>query len=69
MRSGIYMDEQGKENVFAIEPEMYVDETVQPDFTPYAEQLNGRLAMIGFISPPLLEVITGHGVIGFLTNL
>jgi hypothetical protein len=69
MRSGTYMDEQGKQNIFAIEPEMYVDATVQSGFTPYAEKLNGRLAMIGFVSALLLEVITGHGVIGFLANL
>jgi hypothetical protein len=69
MRSGTYRDEQGKENIFAIEPEIYVDESVQAGFTPYAEQLNGRLAMIGFVSVLLLEIVTGHGVVGFLLNL
>jgi hypothetical protein len=62
-------EEQGRLNSYAIEPKMYVDETVQAGFTQYAEKLNGRLAMIGFISALLLEVFTGHGVIGWLTSL
>jgi hypothetical protein len=69
MRSGTFVDEQGKQNIFAIEPEMYVDEASQAGFTPYAEMLNGRMAMIGFVSALVLEIVTGHGVIGFLTHL
>jgi hypothetical protein len=69
MRSGTVLDEQGKQNIFAIEPEMYIDEASQAGFTPYAELLNGRMAMIGFISALILEVVTGHGVVGFLMNL
>jgi hypothetical protein len=69
MRSGTFVDEQGKQNIFAIEPEMYVDEAVQSGFTPYAELLNGRMAMIGFVSALILEIVTGHGVIGFLASL
>jgi Chlorophyll A-B binding protein len=38
-------------------------------FTEYAELLNGRLAMIGFVSAVLLEVLTGNTLIGFLTGL
>jgi hypothetical protein len=38
-------------------------------FTEYAELLNGRLAMIGFVSAILLEVFTSHTLIGFLTGL
>ncbi len=35
-------------------------------FVPYAEQLNGRLAMIGFLSALILEATTGKGVLSFL---
>jgi Chlorophyll A-B binding protein len=69
MTRGAQLDEQGKMNVFAIEPEMYVSEDSQFGFNQYAEQLNGRLAMIGFIALIIQEVITGHGIVGFLANL
>ena len=32
-------------------------------FTNFAENWNGRLAMIGFISAIILELNTGHGVL------
>ncbi len=69
MRTGITREEGGVLNAFAIEPKMYVSEDSQAGFTEYAEQLNGRLAMIGFVSLLALEVLTGHGVIGFLAGL
>jgi len=69
MRSGSIVDDQGKLNNFAIEPQMYVTEQPQFGFNTNAERLNGRLAMIGFISLLALEVFTGHGIIGFLTGL
>ncbi|TAF09826.1 MAG: high light inducible protein [Nostocales cyanobacterium] len=68
--SGSMIDDQGKMNNFAVEPKIYVDEQGdRTGFTPYAEMLNGRLAMIGFISLIALEVFTGHGVIGILASL
>jgi hypothetical protein len=67
---GAIVDETGKLNNFAIEPKVYVDEQGnRTGFTPYAELLNGRLAMIGFISLIALEVFTGHGMFGLLKNL
>jgi hypothetical protein len=64
------VDDQGKLNNFAIEPKIYVDEQGdRTGFTPYAELLNGRLAMIGFVSLIALEVLTGHGIIGLLASL
>lgn len=71
MRSGSITDDQGKMNNFAIEPQMsYVEgNQSQFGFNSYAELLNGRLAMIGFVSAIVLEAVTGHGVIGFLLNL
>jgi hypothetical protein len=59
----------GRLNNFAIEPKMYVDDSVQVGFTEHAERLNGRLAMIGFVSLLALEVFTGHGLIGAIANL
>lgn len=69
MRSGNVIDDQGKLNNFAIEPPVYVQEESRVGFTPYAERINGRLAMIGFVSLLLIEVFTGEGVIGVLTSL
>ncbi len=68
-RTGAIVDDQGKMNNFAIEPKMYVEENLRTGFTPYAEVVNGRLAMIGFISLLAFEVISGQGLIGFLTTL
>ncbi|MEJ6487140.1 high light inducible protein [Nostoc punctiforme UO1] len=65
---GFTINERGQLNRFAIEPKIYVDETTRIGFTEYAEKLNGRLAMIGFISLIALEVFTGHGLIGWLTS-
>jgi hypothetical protein len=47
---------------------MYVDEAKQFGFNEYAERLNGRLAMIGFVAALILEAVTGQGVVGWLTN-
>ncbi|MBD2516920.1 high light inducible protein [Nostoc sp. FACHB-973] len=66
---GFTINERGQLNRFAIEPKVYVDETPRAGFTEYAEKLNGRLAMIGFVSLIALEVLTGHGLIGWLTSL
>jgi len=68
-RSGAIVDDQGKMNNFAIEPQIYVQENPRTGFTPYAEMVNGRLAMIGFISLLAFEAISGQGLISFLTNL
>lgn len=65
-----YTTEEGNRlNNFAVEPKVYVDDTQRAGWTEYAEKLNGRLAMIGFVCALLLEVLTGHGVIGWLTSL
>ncbi len=69
MRSGVVTEEQGRQNVYAVEPTMYVDAESRAGFTDYAEQLNGRLAMIGFVSMLVLEVLTHHGLVGLLKGL
>ena len=55
------VDERGLANNFAIEPKMYFQESPRTGFTTDAEKLNGRLAMIGFVSLIVLEILSGHG--------
>ncbi|MDX2239540.1 MAG: chlorophyll a/b-binding protein [Leptolyngbyaceae cyanobacterium bins.302] len=69
MRSGVVTEEQGRQNIYAVEPQMYVSSESQFGFNKQSELLNGRLAMIGFISLLVLEAATGHGLIGFLSTL
>jgi hypothetical protein len=69
MRSTTFTDSDGRENVFALEPKMYVTEGAQAGWTEYAEKINGRLAMLGFVSLLAMEVISGHGIVGFITSL
>jgi hypothetical protein len=69
MNSGYTINNEGVLNNYAIEPLMYVDETNRAGFTEFAEKLNGRLAMIGFVSLLAMEVITGHGLIWWLSNI
>ncbi len=66
---GFRLDSDNRLNNFAVEPEIYVDASVQAGWTEYAEKMNGRFAMIGFVSLLAMEVITGHGIIGWLTSL
>jgi hypothetical protein len=69
MVRGQVIEDGGRANVYAVEPRMYVDDTKQFGFNEHAEKLNGRLAMIGFVSLLVLEAATGYGVIGWLTSL
>ncbi|MFN7379462.1 MAG: chlorophyll a/b-binding protein [Pseudanabaena sp.] len=69
MSNSYRVDERGVLNNFAVEPKMYVEETQKAGFTPSAELLNGRLAMIGFVSLLILEFSTGHGLIWWLANV
>jgi Chlorophyll A-B binding protein len=68
MQTKIFIDNDGKENNFAIEPKVYVTEA-QAGWTQYAETINGRMAMIGFVALLIQEILTGHGIVGFITNL
>ncbi|MBD2093101.1 high light inducible protein [Microcoleus sp. FACHB-1515] len=68
MVKGLVTEEQGRLNNYAIEPKVVVVES-QFGFSEYAEKLNGRLAMIGFVALVALEAVTGHGIIGFFQNL
>lgn len=63
-RSSFVKDEQGLLNNFAIEPKMYVDQGEERfGLTQYAEIINGRLAMIGFIGLIVLELVTDKGIL------
>jgi Chlorophyll A-B binding protein len=62
------VDEQGKLNNFATEPQMYVDENVRTGFTAYSEKMNGRLAMIGFVALIVTEVLSGHSFVSLVAG-
>ena len=47
---GFRLDSDNRLNNFAVEPKVYVDETAKLGWTKYAEIINGRFAMIGFVS-------------------
>ncbi|GAB4290324.1 MAG: chlorophyll a/b-binding protein [Oscillatoriaceae cyanobacterium] len=68
-RSGFTYSETQRLNNFAIEPQMYVEETSRTGFTDYAEKLNGRLAMLGFVSLLAFEFFSGQSLVGFFQNL
>ncbi len=69
MNQRTFVDSDGRENVFALEPKMYTTEGPQAGWTEYAEKMNGRLAMIGFVSLLAMELISGHGIVGFIASL
>ena len=69
MSTKTFVDSDGRENIFALEPKMYTTEGPQAGWTEYAEKMNGRLAMIGFVSLLAMEFVSGHGIVGFITSL
>ena len=69
MSTKTFVDSDGRENVFALEPKMYTTAGPQAGWTEHAEKMNGRLAMIGFVSLLAMELVSGHGIVGFITSL
>ncbi|MEB3273518.1 MAG: chlorophyll a/b-binding protein [Prochlorothrix sp.] len=65
---GYTTEDGGRLNNFAVEPRMYIDDSEQMGFNERAEKLNGRAAMIGFISLVLVEVFTGQGLISLVQS-
>ena len=53
--------EYGKQNMFAHEPQI---EVIEQDYWKNAEQLNGRLAMIGFFAAVHNYILTGMDMPG-----
>lgn len=69
MRSGRTVDEFGRQNNFAIEPQVVVAEADSTwGFHDRAEKLNGRLAMVGFVALLLTEAALGQGLLPFLAG-
>ncbi len=61
-RTAFTRDDRGILNNWAIEPKMYVEQGESRfGFTEYAELINGRLAMVGFVALIAIEVVTGKG--------
>jgi hypothetical protein len=70
VRNTYTVDDRGLLNNFALEPKMYVDEQGSRfGWTEYAETVNGRLAMIGFVSLLILEITTGKGILALAQML
>lgn len=65
-------DELGKQNMFAKEPQMYIDPTIEEQMNneiyethnERAEKLNGRLAMLGVIAAMGAYAMTGQIIPG-----
>jgi hypothetical protein len=68
----ITTNERGQQNMFAKEPEMYIDPYIQEQMekdvyqthNERAEMLNGRLAMIGIMAALLNYASTGQIIPG-----
>ena len=68
----ITTNEHGQQNMFAKEPEMYIDSKIQEQMNKdayethneRAEKLNGRLAMIGVMAAILNYAATGQLIPG-----
>jgi hypothetical protein len=57
-------EDGGRQNLFAKEPPMYIDENSIPH-NEKAERLNGRLAMLGVIAAIGAYATTGQLIPGF----
>tara|TARA_B100002019_G_C21081273_1_gene503930 strand:- start:308 stop:526 length:219 start_codon:yes stop_codon:yes gene_type:complete len=67
-------NEFGQQNMFAKEPQMYIDKTAAErygyeTYAERAEKLNGRTAMLGFVAAVVSYAFSGSvfffGVFGF----
>ena len=56
-------EDGGRTNVYATEPTMYTEEPTMPH-NEFAEKINGRLAMLGFIAALGAYAITGDIIPG-----
>ena len=65
---GYTSDDRGRTNSFAIEPKTYAQEEPVFGFNKDAERFSGRLAMIGFTSILLIEMVTNLNFIQIVTG-
>lgn len=65
---GQTVDQEGLTNNYAVTPDMYLQQRQRFGFTPTAERLNGRAAMLGFVALVLTEWITGSSLVNLLTG-
>jgi len=64
-------NELGQQNMFAREPQMYIDKTAAErygyeTYAERAEKMNGRFAMMGIIAGFLSYAITGNFFFGLI---
>ena len=64
-------NERGQQNLFAREPQMYVDPVAAErygyeTYAERAEKLNGRTAMMGFVAALISYAFTGNLFFGLL---
>ncbi|MGK7937478.1 MAG: chlorophyll a/b-binding protein [Xenococcaceae cyanobacterium] len=61
-------EEENKLSNISFEPSETIEQRTKIGFTRYAEILNGRLAMIGFIALLAIAVLNKHGIITSVIN-
>jgi hypothetical protein len=64
-------NEQGQQNLFAKEPQMYISQTDAErygyeSYAERAEKLNGRTAMMGFVAALISYAFTGKLFFGII---
>ena len=57
-------NERNHQNLWAKEPAMYMDPNYTVSHNERAEQLNGRLAMLGFMAAVISYTLTGQIIPG-----
>lgn len=62
---GYILDKAGQVANRPVEPLPYRQNQARFGFTPYAEILNGRAAMVGFAIAIAIELVSGQGVLHF----
>jgi|GEM_PF-351515 len=65
---GQTVDQEGLTNNYAVTPDMYLQQHQRFGFTPAAELLNGRAAMLGFVALVITEWVTGSSLVNLLTG-
>ena len=62
----VVTNDRGQQNLFAKEPPIYMDPNYTVSHNERAEQLNGRLAMLGFVAACIAYAVTGQIIPGVL---